>query len=117
MSEVVVFGCVVSAAKITVDRAMVEVVLRWECPTTAIEIWGFLGLARCYRRFIHGFSSLAMFGCVVSAAGIAVDQAKDEVVLRWECPTTTIEIHGFLGLARCYRRCMHHLSSMASSLT
>ena len=48
-----------SAARIAVDPAKVEAVLRWERPTTATEIRSFLGLAGYYRRFIQGLSSLA----------------------------------------------------------
>ena len=53
LSHVVFLGHVVSMAGITVDPAKVEVVLRWERPTTATKIRSFLGLARYYRRFIR----------------------------------------------------------------
>jgi hypothetical protein len=44
---------------ISVDPAKVSDVLKWEPPRTVKEIKCFLGLARCYRRFIEGFSKIA----------------------------------------------------------
>jgi hypothetical protein len=48
-----------SSEGIFVDPQKVEAVLRWERPTTIIEISSFLRLAGYYRRFIEGFSIIA----------------------------------------------------------
>ncbi|MCI72684.1 PIF1-like helicase, partial [Trifolium medium] len=46
--------------RIAVDLAKVDAVLQWSTPESVTEIKGFLGLAGYYRRFIEGFSKLAM---------------------------------------------------------
>ena len=42
------------------DPSKVEVVLLWESPKSLFEVRSFLGLAAYYRRFIEGFSKLAL---------------------------------------------------------
>ena len=42
------------------DPYKVEAVLNWERPKSVTEIKSFLGLAGYYRRFIQGFSQLAL---------------------------------------------------------
>ncbi|XP_057756154.1 uncharacterized protein LOC130975364 [Arachis stenosperma] len=59
-SEVKFLGHVVSKQGIAVDLAKVEAVMNWEQPTSMTEIRSFLGLAGYYRRFIKGFSQLAL---------------------------------------------------------
>ncbi|MCI75422.1 IPP transferase, partial [Trifolium medium] len=45
---------------IAVDPAKVDAVSQWGTPESAPEIRSFLGLAGYYRRFIEGFSKLAL---------------------------------------------------------
>ncbi|XP_016203988.1 uncharacterized protein LOC107644611 [Arachis ipaensis] len=59
-SEVKFLGHVVSQQRIAVDPAKVEAVMDWGQPTSVTEIRSFLGLVGYYRRFIKGFSQLAL---------------------------------------------------------
>ncbi|MCI64756.1 retrotransposon protein, partial [Trifolium medium] len=60
MKEISFLGHVISSEGIAVDTAKVEAVLQWSTPESVTEIMSFLGLADYYRRFIEGFSKLAM---------------------------------------------------------
>ncbi|XP_058749773.1 uncharacterized protein LOC131622747 [Vicia villosa] len=60
MSEVKFLGHVISGGGVAVDPSKVEAVINWERPKNATEVHSFLGLAGYYRRFIMGFSKLAL---------------------------------------------------------
>lgn len=60
LEEVKFLGHVISKEGIVVDPVKVEVVLQWERPKTITEIRRFLGLAGYYRKFIEGFSKIAL---------------------------------------------------------
>ncbi|XP_058767821.1 uncharacterized protein LOC131641531 [Vicia villosa] len=60
MSEVKFLGHVISGGGAAVDPSKVEAVINWERPKNATEVRSFLGLAGYYRRFIMGFSKLAL---------------------------------------------------------
>jgi len=60
LSEVSFLGHIIYGSGIGVDSAKVEAVSQWETPKSMTEIRSFLGLAGYYRRFIEGFSKLAL---------------------------------------------------------
>ena len=60
LSDVSFLGHVISRDGIAVDPSKVDAVLRWETTNSVTEIRSFLGLDGYYRRFIEGFSKLAL---------------------------------------------------------
>lgn len=52
LSEVVFFGHVVLATKISVDPVKIEIVLRWEEPTTTIVFWNCPDIIGVYTWFL-----------------------------------------------------------------
>ena len=82
-----------------------------------------LGLLRKHRLYAKlskcefNQPELKFLGHVVGRAGIKVDPAKVEVVMRWPQPRSLKELQGFLGLANYFRKFMEHYSQMVACLT
>nr|GEV88052.1 putative reverse transcriptase domain-containing protein [Tanacetum cinerariifolium] len=60
LNSMAFLGYIVSAEGITMDPAKVEAITKWPRPTSVIEFRSFLGLVGYYRRFVEGFSCLAL---------------------------------------------------------
>ncbi|XP_060974274.1 uncharacterized protein LOC133039400 [Cannabis sativa] len=60
LSQVSFLGHIVGKDGIMVDPGKIEAVKNWPRPKTITEIRSFLGLAGYYRRFVEGFSKIAM---------------------------------------------------------
>src|SRR4051812_11608621 len=60
LNEVSFLGHVIYKDGIAVDPTKVEAVSQWEALKSVSEICSFLGLAGYYRKFIEGFSKLAL---------------------------------------------------------
>nr|GFC80586.1 putative reverse transcriptase domain-containing protein [Tanacetum cinerariifolium] len=60
LGQVAFLGHIVSADGITMDPVKVEAITKWPRPKTVTEVRSLLGLAGYYRRFVEGFSQLAL---------------------------------------------------------
>jgi hypothetical protein len=57
-TKVEYLGMVISEGKVEMDPSKVEAITSWPTPNTLRELWGFIGFANLYRRFIQNFSRI-----------------------------------------------------------
>ncbi|KAK8694738.1 hypothetical protein V6N13_072283 [Hibiscus sabdariffa] len=60
ISKVPFLGHIISANGIMVDPKKVQTILDWRPPRNVGEVQSFLGLAGYYKRFVKGFSAIAL---------------------------------------------------------
>ncbi|RVX22738.1 Retrovirus-related Pol polyprotein from transposon 17.6 [Vitis vinifera] len=70
-------GHVVSNDGISVDPGKVDAVANWRRPSTVTEIRSFLGLAGYYKRFIEGFSKIALPLTKLTQKGVKFEWSDD----------------------------------------
>jgi hypothetical protein len=58
-TKVAYLGHVISEGSVAMDPDKVQAVVDWQTPKSIRTLWGFLGLAGYYRKFIRDFGSIA----------------------------------------------------------
>ena len=61
LNQVIFLKHVVNKEGIAVYHSKVEAVLNWSCLSNVSKVKSFLGLANYYKRFMHRFSTIAVF--------------------------------------------------------
>ena len=77
LDRVSFLGHVVTKDDISVDPGKVDPMSNWRRPTTVTEIRSFLGLAGYYRRFIEGFSKIALPLTKLTQKGVKFEWSDD----------------------------------------
>lgn len=77
LDSVLFLGHVISKEGILVDPQKVVAVAGWSRPTTVSEIRSFLGLPGCYRKFVEGFSQIAVPLTQLTRKGVKFEWTDD----------------------------------------
>ena len=70
LDQVSFLGHIISSEGVSIDPTQIEAIKDWPQPTNVKEIRSFLGLAGYYRRFVEGFSKLALLLTTLTRKGV-----------------------------------------------
>jgi hypothetical protein len=82
-NEIQFCGHIVGNGQVRVMRDKVEAVQKWPQPRNVHEVRQFLGVARYYRRFIKGFSSIAAPLTDLLKVGEGMEQRRKFEKVQW----------------------------------
>ncbi|XP_051116319.1 uncharacterized mitochondrial protein AtMg00860-like [Andrographis paniculata] len=60
MDEVGFLGHIMGNGKIHMELGKIKAIVKWEAPKSPTEVRSFLGLSNYYRRFVKGYSAIAV---------------------------------------------------------
>lgn len=75
-TEISFLGHIIGAGRIKLEPKKIQAIREWATPKNVSKLWSFLGLANYYRKFIKGYSEIA----IPRTNLLKKDQA-------WECNT------------------------------
>jgi hypothetical protein len=78
MDMVHYLGNIIDKHHLHVDPTKIQVIHDWLAPTTLTELWSFLSLSNFYRRFVLGFSHIALALSQITKGG-----GKEKFVWGW----------------------------------
>lgn len=76
-------GIILTPEGIEMDQEKISAVVNWETPESVKEVQGFLGFANFYRRFINGYSKIAMPLTALTKDAIRQEWIKKGVKFEW----------------------------------
>jgi transposase InsO family protein len=78
LEEVEYCGHLVSAAGVRPDPRKIQTVKEWPVPRNLTELQAFLGLCNYYRRFVAGYSRIALSLTRLTRKGVAFSMGEEE---------------------------------------
>lgn len=78
MGEISFFGHVISKEEQLIHTQKIRALIEWKRPETVTEVRSFLGMAGYYRRFLEGFSRIALPLTQLLHKGVKLEWAEKQ---------------------------------------